>query len=76
MHKLSNDIELLHAQIVHVQSDIMRELTFCNLLTAKFGRVRGRPVRPICPVVIRVDFVLFLESLCKAIWKGYDFLGL
>ena len=37
---------------------------------SQFWQFRGRPVRPVCPVVIRVGFVLFWKFLYKPTWRG------
>ena len=47
-----------------------------HMLTAKFGKSEadwsdrsGRPVRPVCPVLVRVGVVLFVETLCNTTWR-------
>ena len=37
---------------------------------SQFWQFRGRPVRPVYPVVIRVGFVLFWKFLYKPTWRG------
>ena len=37
---------------------------------SQFWQFRGRPVRPVCLVVIRVGFVLFWKFLYKSTWRG------
>ena len=37
---------------------------------SQFWQNRGRPVRPVCAVVLRVDFILFGKFLYKLTWRG------
>ena len=37
---------------------------------SQFWQYRGRPVRPVCPVIIRVGFVLFWKFLYKPTRRG------
>ena len=40
------------------------------IVDSQFWQFRGRPVRPVCSVVIRVGFVLFWKFLYKPTWRG------
>jgi hypothetical protein len=47
-----------------------------HMLTAKFGKSEadrsdwsGRPVRPVCLVLVRVGVVLFVQTLCNPTWR-------
>jgi hypothetical protein len=37
---------------------------------SQFWQIKGRPVRSVCPVINRIDFVLFCKFLYKPNWKG------
>jgi hypothetical protein len=40
------------------------------MLTAKIGKDRDRPVRPVWPVVIRVGLDFLIHDLCKLTHEG------
>ena len=36
---------------------------------SQIWQVRGRPVRPVCPVLVQVGVVLFVETLYNSTWR-------
>ena len=55
---------------------LLQTCLFMHLVDNQFWEFRGRPVRPVCPVVIRVGFVLFWKFCINRLGEGYNFPGL